>query len=147
MAVARGFSLSKKAYSRRYDVVAQQVYERAQITDSVKEVVGLLQRKQFCIGLVNSLRMQWIEQTLNRIPFRDEFEYVASVNDREDLQAKPHPDGYLDAMEYFGAIPDRIIILEDSNTGIQAAKASGAVTICLRYHLEEGYVSEGADIW
>ena len=40
---------------------------------------------------------------------------------------KPAPDAYLYAMHQFDAIPEQCIIFEDSPTGLEAAKASGAV--------------------
>ena len=39
---------------------------------------------------------------------------------------KPAPDGFLMAMEHFGAAPEQTIIFEDSPTGIAAARAAGA---------------------
>jgi beta-phosphoglucomutase-like phosphatase (HAD superfamily) len=50
-------------------------------------------------------------------------------------------------MELIGTTPENTIILEDSNTGIEAGQTSGALTIGLRQNLPEGYVQKGADLY
>lgn len=45
---------------------------------------------------------------------------------------KPAPDGYLMAMEHFGIPAERTIIFEDSESGIAAARASGAPYLVVR---------------
>ncbi len=44
---------------------------------------------------------------------------------------KPAPDGYIYAMNFFEAEPSECVIFEDSQTGIQAASASGASVYCI----------------
>jgi HAD superfamily hydrolase (TIGR01509 family) len=45
---------------------------------------------------------------------------------REDYEVeKPAPDGYLGALERFGAAPDETIVIEDSKQGLDAARAAG----------------------
>lgn len=41
-------------------------------------------------------------------------------------QGKPSPEIYLKAMDALGVLPDETLIFEDSQVGIEAAKASGA---------------------
>lgn len=66
---------------------------------------------------------------------------------REDYERpKPHPDGYLRAIELYGKAGDRIIGFEDSIRGLQALRQTPAtaVLICPSHHpllemvLEEG---------
>ena len=45
----------------------------------------------------------------------------------EDVEVpKPNPEGYLNAMNILGVSPSSTLIVEDSEKGFQAAKASGA---------------------
>ena len=69
------------------------------------------------------------------------------LNERTDLKPKPEPDGYLEALKNLEADPKLSIILEDSNSGIQAAKASGAYVIGFKGNLVDGYVQKGADVY
>jgi HAD superfamily hydrolase (TIGR01509 family) len=56
-----------------------------------------------------------------------EFEVVVAADDV--VEAKPSPDVYLRACELLGAPPSRSIALEDSPTGIAAARAAGMFVI------------------
>ena len=82
---------------------------------------------------------------LPRLTYKDKFSYVLSTNQRDDLKAKPAPDGYLDAIKNLDSDPEHSIILEDSNRGIQSAKASGAFVIGFKENLVPEYKQEGAD--
>ena len=53
-------------------------------------------------------------------------EYLDLQISNEDVAvAKPAPDMYLEAMRHLGCRPDECLIVEDSDHGIEAAKASG----------------------
>lgn len=53
---------------------------------------------------------------------------VSFVVTSDDVEHdKPHPEGYLQAMERLGVEPADVIVLEDSVPGSQAALAAGAV--------------------
>lgn len=52
------------------------------------------------------------------------FEHM--VTQENITRAKPDPEGFEIAMRYFNASPANTIIFEDSDVGIQAAKATGA---------------------
>jgi beta-phosphoglucomutase len=53
--------------------------------------------------------------------------YLPLVVSNEDVtKAKPHPEIYLTACERLGLRPDQVLIVEDSEHGIAAARASGA---------------------
>jgi beta-phosphoglucomutase len=53
--------------------------------------------------------------------------YLDIMVSNEDVkEAKPHPEMYQFAMRCLGVSPDEVLILEDNEHGIAAAKASGA---------------------
>ncbi len=52
---------------------------------------------------------------------------------REDFNdGKPAPDGYLAALDRFGAAPDEAIVVEDSAQGLNAARAAGIRCVIVR---------------
>lgn len=55
------------------------------------------------------------------------FEYL--VTQEDVTEAKPSPQGFLMAMEYFKAEPSNTIIFEDSDVGIRAARKTGAAVV------------------
>lgn len=54
----------------------------------------------------------------------------AIVSSDDVVHGKPHPEGYLRALELLdGVAPDEVVVLEDTEAGVAAAKAAG--TRCL----------------
>ena len=51
---------------------------------------------------------------------------VDAVATAEDVKrGKPHPDLFLCAAEKLGALPEKCVVIEDSDVGIEAARAAG----------------------
>jgi HAD superfamily hydrolase (TIGR01509 family) len=146
LACKAGLKMDKKEFIKRYDKQALYVYSLSTPTNDINKLLEKLVRLNFKIGLVSASRPLWIETALAKIKNRNLFEYVLSLDERKDLRSKPYPDGFLEAMKQLGSTPEKTIILEDSNKGLLAAKASGAFTICLTEHLPDGHVSEKADM-
>ncbi|MCK5883139.1 MAG: HAD family phosphatase [Bacteriovoracaceae bacterium] len=58
--------------------------------------------------------------------------YLDTVVGRNDTgRSKPHPDPYFFAMEKLAVDPDNSLIFEDSPTGLEAARESGAEVIAI----------------
>ncbi|MAH43836.1 HAD family hydrolase [archaeon] len=56
-----------------------------------------------------------------------QFQYMSFVISNNDVKnPKPHPEGYIRAMIRMGEMPDNVLIIEDSDKGIQAANQTGA---------------------
>lgn len=145
--VEYGAIIDYETYVSKYDSAATHVYNRAELTPDAERLVGFLKKHGFRLGLVSSSRRKWIEQVLPRLSFKDHLEQIVSLNDREDMRPKPAPDGYIEVLQKLNADPERSIVLEDSNTGIQAAKAAGAYVIGFRGNLVPGYEQGGADTY
>lgn len=66
----------------------------------------------------------------NTYEILDEFDLLSIFDlilTHEDVtKAKPDPEGYNKAMQYYDAKPDECIIFEDSDVGVKAAVDSGA---------------------
>jgi sugar-phosphatase len=41
-------------------------------------------------------------------------------------KGKPHPEGYRSAAAQLGISPDRVVVVEDAEAGVRAARAAGA---------------------
>lgn len=145
IAVKNGSKVDRKEYIKVYDERAFKVYARARMTPGIEPLLKKLKQFGFKIGLVSSSRLIWIESVLEKLESKASFELVLSLNERLDLQHKPHPDPYLEAMRVLGSLPETTIILEDSNPGIASAKASGALTLAFTANLLPGYQQKGAD--
>lgn len=144
---AEGGVISKDAFFEEFFKLGDSVYNEAPIPDGINELADALRSKGYRIGIVSASPLSWITTVTKRLLFENDVEVIISLHERNDLNHKPDPDGYLEAMEVLDAQPATTLILEDSNTGIKAAKASGAYTIGLQQNLVDGYKQEGADAY
>lgn len=142
---ALGFKMSREDFQKTYDRAAFNVYDKATISPGIEKLASFLMNNNFKLGLLSSSARSWIGKVLPRLTFRSSFGSIISLNERPDLNPKPAPDGYIETMKNLGSSPKSTIILEDSNTGIKAAKASGAFTISFSQNLVPGYKQVQAD--
>lgn len=145
LATSYGFDMGKDEFYRQYDEQAILIYAKSKITEDIDILLPALKEKGYKLGIVSSSRKIWINQVLPRISSKDLFDYVLSLNERKDLRPKPYPDGYYEAIKSLNASSKTTVILEDSNSGIKAAKAAGAFTIAFTQHLIPDYVQIDAD--
>ncbi len=147
LAVEHGLSLSKEKFYELSHEKARSIYAQSAITEGFEDIIQKLRAKDFKIGLVSASPDLWIDLMFEKTRVRHLFDYILSLHERIDLSHKPAPDGYREAMSIFQVSPKNTIILEDSNRGIQSAKASGAFTIGFRQCLQSGYSQTGADVY
>lgn len=124
---------------------ALNIYAIAPVTKGVEKLADLLVKEGYMIGLVSASPTDWINRVIDRLSFKEKIALIISLEDSPDLRKKPEPDGYLKVMEKLDTTPSATVILEDSNSGIAAAKASGAFTIALTQNLVKGYQQIEAD--
>lgn len=92
-------------------------------------ISDLVQRlgELYPLGVASSAVRHDIHITLTRFDLEKHFRVVIGAEDV--TRHKPDPQPYLIAAERLGVEPGRCVVLEDSITGIQSAKAAGARVI------------------
>ncbi|TSC86104.1 MAG: hypothetical protein G01um10148_610 [Parcubacteria group bacterium Gr01-1014_8] len=140
-----GHPVDIKTLANEYGRVAPEVYELSKITHDIDALVERLIGWNFMLGVVSASPQRDIAKVLTRIATRKKFEVTVSLADRHDLQPKPSPDGYLEALRELNADAKQSFILEDSNYGIEAGKSAGCTVIGYRGNLIDGYEQTGAD--
>ena len=148
IACGYGCTMEKEKFVEIYDSYAKIVYKKANITPGIEALIDKLIAMNFRLALVSSSRQPYIDIVLARIPkVRKKFQYILSLNDA-GMETKPSPEGYRKAMKILNATPNSTIILEDSERGVTAAKASGAFTICLKENIpNDNLIPQGADLY
>lgn len=141
-----GFTMKESKYRTLYNKQAEKVYEQSEITEGVDDVMNYLLHTVIRIGLVTASPKHWVNIVMGKFRWRDMFDCIVSIDEKR-LPPKPDPAGYLFACEQLKVLPQEVIVIEDSTTGIAAAKAAGVYTIGLRQHLPPGYISRGADTY
>jgi len=106
----------------------------AELEHGVEAMVGarelLLKLKQrgTPIGLVSNSPLVFVRRSLEIAGFEDGFDVVLSAH--EVAAPKPAPDPYLEACRRLGVEPGPgVVALEDSPTGVAAARAAGLTVI------------------
>lgn len=75
-------------------------------------------------AIASTARKENLMNVVNYLGLGDNFDLIYAGVDVK--QGKPSPEIYIKAMEALGVVPDETLIFEDSEVGIQAAKASCA---------------------
>ncbi len=93
-----------------------------------RELLHALKQRGTPIGLVSNSPLVFVRRSLEIVGFHDRFDVVLSAH--EVAAPKPAPDPYLEACRRLGveAGPD-VVALEDSPTGVAAARAAGLTVI------------------
>ena len=110
-------------------------------------LIDALEQRGYKIGLVTQSSQRCIDFVFQRLSNSKKITKTLSLYQHPELRPKPSPDGYIEILKEFNAEPKRSFILEDSNTGIQAAKAAGACVIGFRENLIDGYAQTDADVY
>ena len=146
--------LCHQMMGRKSDVALQMMIDWHQLDDTVEQLAAeiaklfddLLPRKLAPMpGLMSLLEAlesadlpkaiatssgrQFARTALGLFELEPRFEFVLTSNDI--THGKPAPDVYLLAAERLGVAPEQMMVLEDSQTGCQAAVASGAFTVAV----------------
>jgi HAD superfamily hydrolase (TIGR01509 family) len=92
------------------------------------ELLRQLKSRGTPIGLVSNSPLAFVRRSLEIVGFTDRFDVVLSAH--EVAAPKPAPDPYLEACRRLGVEPGpSVIALEDSPTGVAAARAAGLTVI------------------
>jgi len=80
-------------------------------------------RGKIPIAVASGGNRRLVEKTLMAIGALDWFETVVCAEDY--ARGKPEPDSFLEAARRLGVAPEKCLVFEDTETGIQAATAAG----------------------
>jgi HAD superfamily hydrolase (TIGR01509 family) len=93
-----------------------------------RELLHRLKERGTPIGLVSNSPLAFVRRSLEIVGFEDHFDVVLSAH--EVAAPKPAPDPYLEACRRLGVeAGPSVIALEDSPTGVAAARAAGLTVI------------------
>ena len=115
----------------------------AELTRSLAPIAGVrdaLSQVLLPAAVVSNSRLTRIAASLSRVGLTEVF--GPRVFSAEQVaRPKPHPDVYLHAARELGVAPERCLVVEDSVTGLSAARAAGMQTIAFvgASHVPKGY--------
>ena len=109
--------------------VADLIKEEGKAVDGVESFIRKIKQQGYKIGLATNSPALLIPVVLEKLGLNNYFDVVASAE--HELEGKPNPSVYLSVIEKLNLKPDVCIAIEDSRSGIKAAKSAGMRTIAL----------------
>ncbi len=84
-----------------------------------------MERSRFAV--VSGSTRESVIKSLRTLRLLDRFETLVCAGDYKN--AKPHPEAFLMAAERLGVAPEKCLVFEDTEMGIQAATAAGMASV------------------
>ncbi len=132
--VIERFSLPPEAFDecvRRYDQAMETLLRQPQEPlPGARPLLAELRRRGIPYALASSAWPNWIVSLLAATGLDGSFDVIVSRTMVE--HGKPAPDIFLYTAERLGVAPEECIVLEDTPTGIAAAKAAGMYAVQMR---------------
>lgn len=125
------------------DKLSKLIEQGGQALPGVNELLEALKAKGYRIALATSSTNALIATVLGKLEIRHYFDQVCSADDEE--YGKPHPAVYLKAAQKIDVAPKDCIVIEDSATGMIAAKAASMTTFLVSHetHLPKFSLADG----
>jgi HAD superfamily hydrolase (TIGR01509 family) len=112
------------------ELMHERVRRQVEARPGARELVdGLRRLDDVRLGLASNSPRFLVDDALAAAGLADAFETIVTSDDVE--HAKPAPDIYLAACERLGVDPSQAVALEDSASGVAAAKAAGLTCIAV----------------
>ena len=125
-----GRPLDRAELRKRQREIYLEMLEGVGPMPGVEEYLCAAERLGIRIGVASGSRRSWVVERLEQIGLIDRFETIVC---RDDVggKAKPQPAAYLAAVENLGTTVGQAFALEDSLTGVAAAKNAGLYCIAV----------------
>ena len=128
--------LFNEAYPLYLKLYEANVSERSVLYPGVREGLTWLRQQGFKLGCVTNKAAQFTLPLLKDLGLYDDFGFVVCGDTLP--QKKPHPAPLLYAAKHFGVSPQQSLMLGDSVSDVQAARAAGFKIICMSYGYNHG---------
>jgi HAD superfamily hydrolase (TIGR01509 family) len=116
---------------REQDVVYTTVWQKqGRLLDGARETLDAVRRLGFGVGLATSSSRREVEEFIDRFELAACFDVTLSLDDV--TRSKPDPEIYLSAARQLDVPTSKMLVVEDSEHGVRAAKAAGAICVAVR---------------
>lgn len=127
--VAEGLPVFMAAY-------AQHTLVHSVLYPGARECLAALAEAGYALGCITNKAGRFTEPVLRALGLLDAFGLVLSGDSLPEM--KPHPLPLLHAAAHFGIAPADSLLVGDSVTDVQAARAAGFAIICMSYGYNHG---------
>ncbi|MEW6353747.1 MAG: phosphoglycolate phosphatase [Pseudomonadota bacterium] len=132
-------ALYNKALPIFLDLYSANTCVRSRLYPGAREGLNFLKSAGYPLGCVTNKAARFTEPLLDMLGVRGDFALVVSGDTLP--YKKPHPAPLLHAAAFFNVAPPQALMVGDSVSDVEAARAAGFQIVCVSY----GY-NHGADI-
>ena len=128
----------------RYDEERLKLIAEQEVLPGVVGLLDAADKQGLKLGIASSSPFSWVEGHLRRLGLFERFEVVCT---RDDVEiAKPDPALFILAAESLGVGADEVVVFEDSENGVLAAKAAGMFVVAVPNAVTAYTDLSGADL-
>ncbi len=140
------FSVTKEQYFKDYEKMALKLYKKIAICNAdMADLLLNLRNNEAKMAIATSSKSSWVRMSLENNKILEYINTIISADDNDIEHGKPAPDVYLKAASILKTQPKNLVAVEDSSSGIKAAKAAGLYCIGLRNGANDGQNMDEAD--
>lgn len=116
-------------YQRKVEITIENPANVVEMIEGVVSFLELMQERNIPMGIVTNSEQAYLEHVLDGFELRPYFQHYVHA----DLVAnpKPAPDGYHHGAQLLQLEPSEILVFENTDAGIAAAKSAGMKVIAL----------------
>ncbi len=118
------------------ELYAAHTCKRSRLYPGVREGLDFLRSAGYPLGCVTNKAARFTEPLLNQLGIAEYFGIVISGDTLP--RCKPDPLPLLHAAQHFGVAPQESLMIGDSISDVQAARAAGFAIICVSYGYNHG---------
>jgi phosphoglycolate phosphatase len=127
----------ERAYPIFIELYRENTSKRSLLYPGVREGLDYLAAAGYPLGCVTNKAAQFTEPLLEALGVRDFFDIVVSGDSLP--RKKPDPMPLIHAAEHFRVAPTESLMVGDSVSDVQAARAAGFSIVCMSYGYNHGH--------
>lgn len=108
--------------------MVEKLHMGAVLMDGAAELLQVCAEFEIPVALVSASPRVLVDAVLENLPSH---RFEVSVSSDDVVNTKPDPEGYLKSADMLGVNITRCLVLEDSLTGVEAARASGGFVVAI----------------
>ncbi len=138
LAREHGVSYTYDMNLRTYEIYGQMANERVVAFPWSNRILRHVRESGLMLAVASAAGRIRVMHNLGRLGFTEDF-FDAVITANDVKKQKPDPEIFISAIERAGVEPSQTLVLEDTVSGVKAAKAAGAkcIAVTTTYSAEE----------
>ena len=124
-----GEEVNREGLKQRRLALELEILRTEDTLPGVRKLIQESKSEGLSLAIASSSEHAWVDEHLERLGLWPYFNVIICADDVQST--KPAPDLYLRAIQDLGLSPDEVIALEDSEHGVNAARAAGLFCIAV----------------